>query len=160
MSAVVRPAPRCQLVMIEWEDSAQPIPEWTHLASFEPPAIVRVFSVGWLIHDGSDVKALAPNIGNPGCANSAQISGVIRIPARCVVRVVELDEPELDGGENEPGGTRQGNPKQPAHLRHGAGNGLSTGAAADGDQTDTETARPASSPTQKRGSQRSRRRVR
>lgn len=87
--------PRCQLVMIEWEDSAQPMPEWTYLASFGAPTIVRVFSVGWLIHDGADVKALAPNIGNPGSENSAQISGVIRIPARCIVRVVELDEPDL-----------------------------------------------------------------
>lgn len=81
--------------MIEWEDSAQPIPGWTYLAGFDAPSIVRCASVGWLIYDGTDVKALAPNIGNPGCEDSAQISGVIRIPARCIVRVVELDEPDL-----------------------------------------------------------------
>jgi hypothetical protein len=82
----------CRLVMIDWEDSAQPSPSWEHLASFEPPSAVRCSSVGWLIHDGHDVKALAPNMGAIGNEN-VQVSGVIRIPARCIVRVVELDEP-------------------------------------------------------------------
>jgi hypothetical protein len=97
--------------MIEWEDSAQPIPGWMYLASFEAPSIVRCASVGWLIHDGADVKALAPNISDLASENSAQISGVIRIPARCVVRVVELDEPELatyacPGPSSRPGSGR------------------------------------------------------
>lgn len=88
-------ARRCPLVMVEWEDSAQPTPGWQFLDSFEPPSITHCVSVGWLIHDGADVKALAPNMGNVWDKNSMQVSGVIRIPARCVVRVVEIDEPEL-----------------------------------------------------------------
>jgi hypothetical protein len=79
--------------MVEWEDSAQPTPNWEHLANFQPPAIVTCASVGWLIHDGNDVKALAPNMGAIS-EDSAQVSGVIRIPARCVVRIVELEEPD------------------------------------------------------------------
>lgn len=80
--------------MVEWEDSAQPTPNWEHLANFQPPTVVSCASVGWLIHDGKHVKALAPNMGAIN-EDSAQVSGVIRIPARCVVRIVELHEPDL-----------------------------------------------------------------
>jgi hypothetical protein len=37
---------RCPLVMIEWEDSAQPTPGWLLLSDFSPPAAVRCLSVG------------------------------------------------------------------------------------------------------------------
>lgn len=80
-----------QLVMIEWEDSAQPIPGWAFLADCADFAVTRCKSVGWLIHDGADVKALAQNIGNAENEDSAQVSGVIRIPARCIVSTVILD---------------------------------------------------------------------
>ena len=56
----------CPLVMIEWEDSAQPLPNWRYLADFEADGAVLCTSVGWLIHDGEDVKALAPNMGGSG----------------------------------------------------------------------------------------------
>ncbi len=79
--------------MIEWEDSAQPIPGWTYLSSFEALGIIRCASVGWLICDDEHVKALAPNMG--GDERSAQVSGVIQIPTRCVVRVTQLAEPAL-----------------------------------------------------------------
>lgn len=75
------------LVLIEWEDSAQPISGWSWLESFDSFEIVRCQSVGWLIHDGDDVKALAQNMGNLGNEDSAQVSGVIRIPTRCVVKL-------------------------------------------------------------------------
>lgn len=79
--------------MIEWEDSAQPIPNWTYLASFKPTGTIRCASVGWLIQDDDNVKALAPNMG--GNEHSAQVSGVIQIPTRCVVAVTRLSEPCL-----------------------------------------------------------------
>ena len=85
----------CPLVMIEWEDSAQPLPNWRYLADFEADGAVLCTSVGWLIHDGEDVKALAPNMGGLRTEGSVQVSGVIRIPARCVVKVTVLDEPEI-----------------------------------------------------------------
>ncbi len=86
----------CRLVMIEWEDSAQPIAAWAYLDSLDTSQAVRCVSVGWLINDGPDVKALAPNMGNLNDESSAQVSGVIRIPTRCISRIVGLDEPELD----------------------------------------------------------------
>lgn len=85
----------CPLVFVEWEDSAQPIPGWQHLADFKPSPVVRCVSVGWLIYDGDDMKAIAPNMGGIENEYSAQVSGVIRIPARCIIRTVKLDEPEL-----------------------------------------------------------------
>lgn len=84
----------CPLVMIEWEDSAQPLPNWSYLASFEPTGTIRCASVGWLIRD-DDIKALAPNMGAIDDENSVQVSGVIQIPARCVINVTKLSEPSL-----------------------------------------------------------------
>ena len=77
------------LVLIEWEDSAQPVAAWQYLDDIERQEIVQCQSVGFLIHDGKDVKALAPNVGELGTEH-AQVSGVIRIPARCVTRVRRL----------------------------------------------------------------------
>jgi hypothetical protein len=85
----------CPLVFIEWEDSAQPISNWQYLADFTPHPVIRCVSVGWLIHDGEDMKALAPNMGGLENENNVQVSGVIRIPARCVLQVVCLDEPDI-----------------------------------------------------------------
>lgn len=84
----------CPLVFVEWEDSAQPTSSWAFLSDFEPGPAIRCASVGWLIHDGADVKALAANMGGIE-GGGMQASGVIRIPSRCVVRLVELIEPQL-----------------------------------------------------------------
>lgn len=76
------------LVLIEWEDSARPAPEWCFVADLGKISAVRCKSVGWLIHDGKDVKALAPNLGSGD--HSAQACGIIKIPARSVVSVTQL----------------------------------------------------------------------
>ena len=96
---------RCPLVMIEWQDSAQPVAEWSYLAGWDAPSVVNCVSVGWLIHDG-EVKALAPNMGDLGSEN-AQVSGVIRIPACCITRMVELDEPDLTSPSSRPAKARK-----------------------------------------------------
>ena len=75
------------LVLIEWVDSAQPIPGWQWLSDFSDIEIVKCRSVGWLIHDGPDVKALAQSLGNCEDMESAQVSGIVRIPTRSVVRM-------------------------------------------------------------------------
>lgn len=84
----------CPLVFIEWEDSARPVPEWSYLEETGAEKVVLCASVGWLIHDGKDVKSLAPNMGALG-DHRPQVCGVIRIPARAIVRLVKLDEPRL-----------------------------------------------------------------
>lgn len=82
----------CPLVMIEWEDTAQPIPSWSYLASFDPPGTIRCVSVGWMIQDDAQMKALAPNMGAIDDENSVQISGVIQIPTRCVLHITPIAE--------------------------------------------------------------------
>lgn len=84
----------CPLVMIEWEDSVQPTSAWKHLAGYEPGPVMRITSVGWLIHDG-ETKVLAPNLGGLEDADNAQFSGAIQIPTRCVIAVRKLKEPGL-----------------------------------------------------------------
>ena len=81
------------LVLVEWEDSARPIPAWLWLADdHDLGRIVKCRSVGWLVHDDEHVKALAPNLGDVDDEDSRQASGVIRIPTRCVTRLVRLAE--------------------------------------------------------------------
>lgn len=83
----------CPLVMIEWEDSAQPIPSWRYLADFEAPGTIRCVSVGWMIRDDANMKVLAPNMGAIDDENSVQVSGMIQIPTRCVLSTTRLNEP-------------------------------------------------------------------
>ena len=85
-----------QLVMIEWEDSAQPASAWRflHELTDRPLRVVRCISVGWLVYDGNDVKALAPNMGDLENEEALQVSGLIRIPACCIVKISRLKEPK------------------------------------------------------------------
>lgn len=78
------------MVLIEWVDSRQPVPDWRYVSDYENAMnIVPVLSLGFLIHDGKDVKALAPNLGQLGQPDE-QTSGVIRIPARAVLKIKRL----------------------------------------------------------------------
>ncbi len=79
-----------RIVMIEWEDSTQPVPSWQWLSAFEEPEVVKCRSVGWLIHDSEHVKVLAPNIGSHDDSEEIQVSGVIRIPAKAVLSIKDL----------------------------------------------------------------------
>lgn len=81
---------RFRLVMVEWEDSEQPVSAWQWLSDITARRPMRIRSVGWLIRDEADAKVLAPNIG---FLDEAQASGIIRIPARCVVAIRNLKEP-------------------------------------------------------------------
>lgn len=84
----------CPLVLIEWEDSVQPQSSWQALADWKSSGVVVIASVGWLIKDGKRVKALAPNMGGIDGKTCVQVSGVIHIPTRCVVRITKLNENE------------------------------------------------------------------
>lgn len=83
---------KCPLVLIEWEDSARPVPGWIFLRDFSDFSVVKCVSVGWLIQDDQSVKTLAPNMGEIESAEQVQASGIIRIPAKAVTRIVRLRE--------------------------------------------------------------------
>lgn len=80
-----------RLVLIEWEDSTQPVSQWQHVADIKVTA-VRIASVGWLVKDGKKVKALAPNVGGLNGKGDPQVSGVIAIPTRCVIQIRTLEQ--------------------------------------------------------------------
>jgi hypothetical protein len=79
-----------QLVHIEWEDSTQPLPGWRWLADCDEFKAHRCQSVGWLVHDDDRVKAVAANISGDSEKGDIQISGLMRIPARCVLRITPM----------------------------------------------------------------------
>lgn len=80
---------RMRLVLVEWEDSARPVPEWVWASAHTWEQVVKCRSVGWLVYDGADVKALAPNVGDEE-GEDHQYCGVIRIPARCITAMRDL----------------------------------------------------------------------
>ncbi len=91
-----------RLVLIEWEDSAQPMPCWRWLSQCDEFDFVICQSVGWLVHDGKHVKALAPNIGSCMNDEDKQVSGLIRIPARCIRKIATLSETPLTSASESP----------------------------------------------------------
>ena len=86
-----RPKRQPKLVIVEWLDSAQPMPGWRFLDDLPPLVVVRCLSVGWLVAENKHVKVLAPNIGGLN-GEDAQASGFIRIPVACIVRQKGLAE--------------------------------------------------------------------
>lgn len=82
----------CPLVIVRWEDSAQPVPRWQHLADLEMPQIVECATVGWLIRDDDKVKVVAQSMGGINTDDNIQTSGVMAIPARCVISIERLEE--------------------------------------------------------------------
>jgi len=84
-----------ELVLLEWEDSAQPKPNWVFVSDVENPNIVKCISVGWLIKKAGNVIVLAPNLGNYDDPNGEeQASGIICIPSGSITRMVKLKEIE------------------------------------------------------------------
>ncbi|OOZ41651.1 hypothetical protein BOW53_02945 [Solemya pervernicosa gill symbiont] len=84
--------PDVRLVLVEWLDSRQPLGQWQYLSEFDEPEATPCVSVGFLIHEGASVVALAPNMADINDERSIQASGVIRIPTTCVTRICELSE--------------------------------------------------------------------
>ena len=62
------------------------------MKDFSVGEICRCVSVGFLIHDGTDKKVLAPNMASIEDEHSIQACGVIHIPARCITRLVRVEE--------------------------------------------------------------------
>ena len=79
----------CPLVLIKWEDSAQPVAAWQYISDIGELSVVKCQSVGFLVHDDDGIKMLAPNVGDLDGPH-AQASGVIRISARCVTEIRRL----------------------------------------------------------------------
>jgi hypothetical protein len=82
----------CPLVLIRWVDSRQPTSAWCFLAEMPAARPVECASVGWLLRDGEDAKVICQSVGDLESQDDAQASGVMTIPARCIVAIDRLEE--------------------------------------------------------------------
>jgi hypothetical protein len=82
----------CPLVIIRWQDSAQPIAAWRHLSHLPRTRAIECATVGWLLKDNDDVKVLCQSVGDLDDPHNAQASGIMTIPARCVISIERLTE--------------------------------------------------------------------
>ena len=81
-----------RLVLIEWEDSHGD-GLWHQLdGEIEDRALV-CRSVGWLVLDGERAKVVAPHLSDQEAGVPLQGAGVMTIPTRTVLRIVDLREP-------------------------------------------------------------------
>ncbi len=83
---------QCPLVIIRWLDSRQPCGQWRYLSALPESKPVEVATVGWLVKDTDDVKVVCQNVGDLGAPEKAQASGIMTIPARCVLSIEKLTE--------------------------------------------------------------------
>lgn len=65
---------------------------WIELEDVAPQPVQICLSVGRLVHDDVNVKIIAGSAMIVGDDQLVVLSGVIEIPARCVVRIVRLEE--------------------------------------------------------------------
>ena len=87
--------PHCPLVIIRWQDSAQPIPAWKHLSQLPATRAIECATVGWLLKDDNDIKVLCQSVGDLDSPQNAQASGIMTIPTRCVISIERLTEDGL-----------------------------------------------------------------
>lgn len=80
---------KMKLVQIEWVDSIQPTSQWQYISEYEPAKPINCISVGFLVHSGKEIKAIAQNIGDITGENS-QASGIIHIPVKSIIRMKEI----------------------------------------------------------------------
>jgi hypothetical protein len=80
------------LVLVRWEDSRQPRSAWTYVADLADVKPVQCATVGWLVNDGEDAKAVCQNVGDLLDPQHAQASGIMVIPARCILEIRLLKE--------------------------------------------------------------------
>ena len=79
-----------RLVLVEWEDSHQSR-GWEELSEIrDEVAVCR--SVGWLVHDGERAVVIAPHLSVPTSGIIPQGTGVMTVPTRSVLRLVDLVE--------------------------------------------------------------------
>ena len=82
----------CPLVIIRWQDSAQPLSSWQYLSALPRTRPIECATVGWLLKDDDDIKVICQSVGDLDNPKNAQASGIMTIPARCVISIEILTE--------------------------------------------------------------------
>ncbi len=75
--------------MVEWIDGTLPVSEWQFLEDLSTPEPVHCTSVGFLVHEDTEILVLAPNVGD---TIPRQASGLIRIPMCSVTKTTLLTD--------------------------------------------------------------------
>jgi hypothetical protein len=75
-------------------DSAQPLPSWQYLSALPQTRAIECATVGWLLKDDPDLKVICQSVGDLGSPENAQASGIMTIPARCILSIETLIEEE------------------------------------------------------------------
>jgi hypothetical protein len=84
-----------RLVLVEWLDSFGCSNNWQALGDDDlKPEIPVCRSVGWLRHDGEECKVIVPHLATATAHTEAQGCGDMTIPARAILRLVDLLIPE------------------------------------------------------------------
>jgi hypothetical protein len=84
----------CPLVIIRWLDSAQPLSSWQYLSALPQTRAIECATVGWLLRDDDDLKVICQSVGDLSSPKNAQASGIMTIPARCILSIESLIEGE------------------------------------------------------------------
>lgn len=74
------------IVLVEWEDSSQALPQWQWMSGIQLPGICRCLTVGFLIKDNKKEKAIALSIAD----GAKQASGIMSIPTSCIIRIKRI----------------------------------------------------------------------
>lgn len=82
------------LVLVEREDSQQPIPSWQWVEEYQMPTVVYCRSVGYMISKTKLAIALAPNLGGLDTEN-VQGGGIMRIPRSAIRKISNLKTSSL-----------------------------------------------------------------
>jgi hypothetical protein len=78
-----------RLVLIEWEDSHTE-GGWQRIGGPIEDRALICQSAGWLILDGERATVIAPHVNTPEDQVDLQGAGIMTIPARAVLRMVDL----------------------------------------------------------------------
>jgi hypothetical protein len=88
------------LILVEWEDSTQPLSNWRFLEDAPKLEVIQCVSVGWVVSENERVLMLAPNIGDVESSEGPQGSGFIRIPKATITRTAYLQETTISSFED------------------------------------------------------------
>jgi hypothetical protein len=76
------------------------------LAALPRTRPIECATVGWLLKDDDDIKVVCQSVGDLENPSNAQASGIMTIPARCVLsmeRLTEEEVPTSSVGSGSPG---------------------------------------------------------
>ena len=95
------PISKKPIVLVIWEDSAQPTGAWQWMDEIPPPVAVICHTVGHLVAESIAAVSLACSLGDVGM-DRLQANGVMRIPRSAIRSIVRLSISSSRAAPREP----------------------------------------------------------